>query len=136
MRYLSLFISCLLLFAISSCKKPKNDRPIILNGTYKGTFERTSYDKEQSEVILKFSADGTYQGSSNQPKYPALCNSGGNYSISRKKVTFRSMCIWTAEFDWTLILEGDYQIEQDGDTVRISKSHGGGTKDIYMLVKQ
>jgi hypothetical protein len=136
MRYLYLLISCLLLAAITSCKKSDSDGPIILNGTYKGTFQRTSYDKEQSEVILKFSADGTYQGSSNQPKYPALCNGGGKYSINRKKITFRSTCIWTAEFDWTLILEGDYQIEQDGDTVRISKSYGGGTEDIYVLVKQ
>jgi hypothetical protein len=51
-------------------------------------------------------------------------------------VTFENACLWTAEFDWTLILSQDYKIKVVGNTVEISRDYNGGFKDIYNLTKQ
>ena len=39
-------------------------------------------------------------------KFPAICR--GTYSIKNKEIKFTNTCAWTAEFDWTLILSGNW----------------------------
>ena len=113
----------------------KQTAPAItkLDGTYTGTFQRQQGGTGPvSQVSLVFSGN-SWQGSSQTPKYPALCN--GTYTISAgNAITFTNACFWTAEFDWSLILNRDYVLKISGNEVEITKSSGGYT-DVYKLRK-
>ncbi|WP_345006982.1 hypothetical protein [Snuella lapsa] len=97
-----------------------------INGEYVGTFER---DGNTSNVTLDFN-NGIYSGESEVVKFPAICN--GNYSISNNSIQFQNECIWTAEFDWTLILSDEWRYGLSGNTLILSKTNGGK----YTLTKQ
>ena len=105
MRYLFFIIFCLTL-SFTSCNKSTSNS-IILNGTYSGTFQRLTKSGGQiSNVTITFSGN-TWTGQSQYAKYPALCQ--GTYKeISADSISFENTCPWTAEFDWSLILNGDY----------------------------
>ena len=103
-----------------------DDPHININGTYTGTFERSGV---LSNVELDF-AENAFTGSSEVNKYPAICN--GNYSKTSNEITFSNLCIWTAEFDWTLILDGNWTFDLNGDNLTLIKSNG----DKYILTKQ
>ncbi|HEX8327519.1 MAG TPA: hypothetical protein VF629_08260 [Hymenobacter sp.] len=129
MRHLLALASSFLLLAVSSCQKsvPSPD----LNGTYTGTFQREP-GGQVSQVSLTFS-EGEWNGTSQKVKYPALCS--GTYKVTNKnKIIFTNACVWTAEFDWTLILGGEYDLNTKGKTIEIIEQRGNG-RDIYRLSK-
>jgi hypothetical protein len=101
-------------------------------GEYRGYFTRSTVDEDgtPSEVTLLFT-ENTFQGSSHTQKYPAICQ--GTYSIDGDKITFKNSCPWTADFDWTLILGGDYTINVDGNQVKLFRDYGGKQSDTYVL---
>ena len=74
--------------------------------------------------------NGTWTGESGIVKFPALCN--GTYSNSSNAMTFENACVWTADFDWTLILGGDWTYTFNGNLLIMTKSNG----DKYTLTKQ
>lgn len=115
-----------------SCEKDesKNDVSVaefIQDGVFKGSFNRTGSDT--SYVELNFSGNH-FNGDSDRDKYPAIC--GGRYEISGSTINFTDTCTWTANFDWTLILNGTYNISKDDNTVRIWRTNGSST-DEYRL---
>ncbi|SFP75312.1 hypothetical protein [Hymenobacter arizonensis] len=136
------FLSLLLL--VTACTK--SDQPVptpsdtykgtsTLSGTYKGTFQRNnaSSSGQISQVSLTF-ADAKWTGTSQIQKYPALCS--GTYEVSSSnEITFVNACIWTAEFDWTLILSGKYTLVMKDDELELSKTTGS-SQDIYRLRRE
>lgn len=123
-----------LMVTLASCKKSKVSSPNIdLGGNYTGTYQRLApeFINKISHVTLNFSSD-KWSGQSDMAKYPALCN--GTYKITGNKVTFENACVWTANFDWTLILSGEYEFAQQNNTVTITK-RGTNYKDVYTLTK-
>jgi hypothetical protein len=117
-----------------SCKKTNYDY-LIPNGTYSGTFQRQTLTGGQiSNVTLVFSAD-SFSGQSQYVHYPALCH--GTYKIvNADSVTFQDDCAWTAEFDWSLIINRGYKIKMEGKTLEITRDYPGAYKDIYELTRQ
>jgi hypothetical protein len=126
----------ILLLSSISCE-PEPDR--IPFGTYTGTFQRQNVfgGGEISNVTITFSMY-SWIGDSDKNKYPALGN--GSYSLYKNKLTFNNNNVWTADFDWSLILSGDYEIIINNDLIRISRSYSGPSTDtwtdIYILTKQ
>jgi len=121
---------------LSSCKKEVDGNDSIIRpGTYTGTFQRQVAGAGTiSNLTVTFSTAG-WTGESQYAKYPALCH--GSYKLnSSHQITFENACAWTAEFDWTLILSGDYKIVVDNNYVEFSKDYAGAFKDIYKLVRQ
>jgi hypothetical protein len=133
MKCTFLTLACLTLFAVS-CKKTSSEF-FIPDGTYNCTFQRqTSTAGSISNVSITFS-DNNYTGQSGSPRYPALCN--GTYkAIESGKLNFQNACFWTADFDWSLILSGNYKINVDSHYIEISRDYNNGVKDIYKLTKQ
>lgn len=133
MRHIISALLCMTLFAVS-CKKTSPD-VLIPEGTYVGTFQRlTSAGGQTSNVTITFLANN-WTGQSQFAKYPALCH--GTYKSSGADiVTFENACPWTAEFDWTLILSGEYKVNLVDNNIEISKDYNGAFKDIYKLTKQ
>lgn len=112
------------LFTIFGCDN--DDAPRDIDGQYIGTFQRDG-NSSNVELIL----DGTnFHGESEMVKFPAICS--GSYSISNRSIKFENECPWTAEFDWTLILNGAWAYSFANDTLTLKNSVG----DVYTLTKQ
>lgn len=114
---------------LGACKKNnENDLPRRIDGSYSGTFNRTGMDT--ADVKLSF-GENLYEGQSDMEKYPAICR--GSFNLSQNLIVFADSCTWTANFDWTLILNGTYNISfQDNDAIRIWRTNGNIT-DEYLL---
>jgi hypothetical protein len=133
-----LLIAFLSSIILASCEK--NEEPTYLdNGDYSGTFQRELVwgDSDTANIIMTFSSN-TWSGSSDKTKYPALCN--GTYRIDRDSIVFENLCVWTAEFDASLILSGKYKLIRNGNSVEFNKDYRSATADTYVdrykLIKQ
>ena len=124
--FLVLFISCEQDETISI-------EPLIL-GTYKGQFIRVSPNAKHaaSNVTLTFTGN-SFSGESDVIKYPAICN--GTYKITGQEVDFVNTCPWTAEFDWSYILNGKFEITINGTQLEMRKDLNG-ISDYYILSLQ
>lgn len=111
---------------ILSCEKSESASH-VLGGRYMGIFSRTGMDT--SQVSLYFDQD-RFEGFSSVQQYPAICS--GTFELGNDEVTFIDSCAWPANFDWSLILSGTYNIQFGEGTVRIWKSSGNVT-DEYLL---
>lgn len=123
--------------ALFSCSKKMDTfpEPTIYSGTYAGTFQRqTLTSSVPSQVSITFSTGGYWSGASATYRYPALC--GGTFQVMGNQVDFTDTCGWTADFDWTLILNGTYEMSQYDDTLVLTRQQANNTVDIYKLKKQ
>ena len=124
-RMLSFIIAITIFLACN-----KDEDSIDQNGmtaAYSGTFQRSGMAK--SGVMLRL-YEGTFEGSSQVDKYPAICR--GSYTVSGSTITFIDSCNWTADFDWTLILTGTYSFTSDNGSLRMWRTTGSVT-DEYLL---
>ena len=115
-----------IIFISFACNSDDQNSQTEINGGYVGIFERGG---NNSNVALTFN-NGNWTGESEIVKFPALCN--GTYSNSGNVITFENACPWTAEFDWTLILGGEWSYSLNGNSLILIKTNG----DKYTLTKQ
>lgn len=133
MRRLLLLLSVVV--AVSACEKNDSDdndpQDASIYGRYTGTFYRTGMDTV--EVDLSLLSTNRFEGSSTKQYYPAIC--GGNFTFDGNTITVNDTCSWTANFDWTLIFDGSYNVSFiDNNSVRIWRNSGTFT-DEYLLNK-
>ena len=127
-------VLCLgLCLALTACEKDSSDESNNgineLIGRYTGTFARTGMDS--TIVNFYFKEDGSFEGSSETPYYPAICS--GTFERDGNILTINDTCTWTANFDWTLIFDGTYSISLgENQTARIWRTNGAIT-DEYLL---
>jgi hypothetical protein len=128
--YLILLITTIF---ITSCDEETNGLTVI-EGIYEGTFIRSSPTAyfPPSQVTLTFS-NGQFQGESEKTKYPAICS--GTYDVKGNNIDFTNTCVWTAEFDWTLILSGEFSIGLANDELTLQKKNGS-IWDLYQLKRK
>lgn len=129
-----LFIICVLSLVFTSCNKdevPSNR----INGTYSGTFtvEYLNGDFFTNPVMIKFTGVN-YQSSGSSDYFPAGGN--GTYERSNSTINFYDENYWTANFDWNLILSGeyDYSISDNELIISANRSDLGFYK--YELTKE
>ncbi|TVP50846.1 MAG: hypothetical protein EA341_06615 [Mongoliibacter sp.] len=106
--FLQFILICLLWL---SCAEAENVTLLSEKMELEGTFQRISGDEAGpvAEVTILLRS-GKWEGNSSRSKYPALCK--GSYLVSENTISFENECMWTADFDWTLILNGTYTILQ------------------------
>ncbi|MTI29605.1 hypothetical protein E1171_02165 [Cytophagales bacterium RKSG123] len=116
-----------MVLTISSCQK-KNliEEKHSIAGAYHGIFER---DKEQIKVNLEL-LNKEFTGNSNKDKFPAICR--GTYFLEGNKIQFENFCNWNADFDWTLILAGDWKYQISNQLLILTNKCG----DRYILEKK
>jgi hypothetical protein len=119
-----------LIVFLFACKKNNNDSSSNnLSGRYRGTFNRTGMDT--AEVNILFKTANSFEGTGGPLNYPSIC--GGNFQQSGSSLMVNDTCTWTANFDWTLIFDGNYNINFTGaNSVRIWRTNGAVT-DEYLL---
>lgn len=96
--------------------------PDTLNGRYTGTFHYISpADGQQTsagaQVIF---SDGKFQSAGNANHIPAG-GSGSFVFTGDKFIEFRDENIWTANFDWGLILNGKYNYRVQADSLTLTR---------------
>jgi hypothetical protein len=129
----------IILLTSLACESNHSYPDKIPDGIYTGTFQRQQAfgGGEVAQVTLTFS-ENTWIGQSDKPKYPALCH--GTYKLDKQKIIVTNDCPWTAEFDATLILGGDYEFNLNGNHLEIIRSFLGPSTDTwsdkYILTKQ
>jgi hypothetical protein len=141
MRYILLLLSAASLL-LSSCEKDSATAikdsataTTIPNGTYTGTFIRTSPNAKYAPSKVTLTINGNrFTGTSEISNYPAICS--GTFKVEGAKLHVTNECMFTADFDWTYIFNQQYDIEVSGNELRISRDYGGGTFDRYVFVKQ
>jgi hypothetical protein len=116
----------------SACQKNNNtEQSPDLYGRYRGAFTRTGMDTAQVSIV--FNNDNTFEGTSDHLQYPALC--GGSFAKNVNSLAVDDTCAWTANFDWTLIFDGNYNITFTSEnSVRIWRTNGAIT-DEYLLTR-
>jgi hypothetical protein len=123
-------ITCLLAFSLLlGCQKDDDDDDNITvpEGMFIGTFNRTGMDTASVTLTL----DGNkFNGQSDMAKYPAICH--GSFEINDNTIVFSDSCAWTANFDWSLILNGSYTFSRNNNELRFSRTNGTIT-DEYIL---
>jgi hypothetical protein len=141
MRSLVLFV-CILSFIC--CKKNSDPVSVIPGGVYKGSFQRqTMTGDKTADVTIQFS-DSTFKvleagiaGYAGTHPYPII-GTGSYAAVDKGRLHFLNYGVFTAEFDWTVILAGDYRVTLSGKTLEIARdyNYGNKIKDIYKLTKQ
>ncbi len=88
---------------------------------------------DTTQVMLWLQENGDFTGQSSLAKYPAICK--GSYQYQQGRLSFSDSCSWTADFDWSLILNGTYQasIGNNGQ-LRFWRTNGNYT-DTYELAQ-
>lgn len=132
MRQVFFLIAAVLV--ISACKKSDSNGIADDNsiyGRYTGTFYRTGMDTVQ--VQLGLLSDNSFEGSSDRALYPAICS--GDFTFDGNVLSVNDTCTWLANFDWSLIFDGNYNVSFSGqNTVRLWRTSGAVT-DEYLLRK-
>ncbi len=113
------------------CKK---DGLKLEEGIYSGTFTVTySSGKETGITTIEFK-DSKFTCTANSNRTPA--GGSGTYSIDNGVITFNDENVWTADFDWNLILSGQYEYSFDGNILKISADKTNVGNYEYKLEKE
>jgi hypothetical protein len=78
----------------------------------------------------------TYSCMGNKKRIPA--GGSGTYLVNEteSRITFTDENIWTADFDWNLILTGEYDYSVDGKKLILSRKRDDGEYYEYTLTKK
>ncbi|HEY0652755.1 MAG TPA: hypothetical protein VGD65_06490 [Chryseosolibacter sp.] len=125
------FIALLLAFACAD-----HNQRFEFNGTHTGSFYRTRDNVRviEADVSLSFE-DGKFSGVNKEGNNePAICR--GTYTLSGREIYFGNECMFTANFDWTLILAGKFTVTETDDTIILAKEIDARNGDYYVLNKR
>jgi len=113
-------------------KEDVDDKSI--EGFYTGTFTVKYRDIVSSGTTVLELKDGRFINTGNYNRVPA--GGSGTYSINNDKIIFNDENIWTANFDWNLILNGEYDYTFDGNRLKFSANKNGVGYYEYDLKKE
>lgn len=123
--------------SLNSCNNDdNNNQPQNLEGSYTGTFtvEYLNGDTFSNPVTVSFNGENNYQSSSNDDYFPA--GGSGTYEKDNSMINFNDVNQWTANFDWNLILNGEYNYSINGNELMISANKNDVGFYKYALTKE
>ncbi|NEU08209.1 hypothetical protein GZH53_07790 [Flavihumibacter sp. R14] len=98
--------------------------PGALNGTYQGRFfYRPSNDLPVQSGNAEISFSENRYSSGRNASYIPAGGSGTLEILEENVINFSDENIWTANFDWGLILEGKYNYRFKGDSLILTRSY-------------
>ena len=132
MKNLLLLLTAILF--IASCDQKETVTPELVDGTYVGIFGRSSPNAKYASAKVTLTLNnGAFTGSSDITNYPAICS--GTFKILGETVEFSNNCMFTANFDWTYILNGSFNLKIEENKIYLTRSYGE-VHDRYELEKQ
>jgi hypothetical protein len=119
-----------------SCNKEEG--PIVTPGTYTGTFQRITdgVPGKLAKISIHFTEDNKFLGSSSEKNYPAI--NYGTFYMMTDAISFSDKYNrWPANFDWTLIINGMYDMQTIGDSLYIrTQVSGTDIRDVMSLERR
>ena len=128
------YIVSLLVLIISFFTGCTKDKPSIQDGIYKGIFTVTYSTGTQTGPVTIELKNRTYTSSSNANRIPS--GGSGTFQVTKNKMIFSDDKMWTADFDWNLILNGEYEEVFDGKKLTLSANKNNVGNYRYELEKQ
>lgn len=95
-------------------------------GAYSGAFTRTGI-ADTGYLMIDINHE-RYDGRSQNPNFPGIC--GGYYTVDNKSIVFNDTCNISA----AVKLEGTYQYEKKGDSLKFWRTTNGIT-DLYRMAR-
>jgi hypothetical protein len=132
-----IFLIAILSLNFTSCNNDDdNNGNQGLNGEYSGTFtvEYLNGDTFSNPVTVSFNEGNNYQSSGNDDYFPA--GGSGTYEKSNSTIEFYDINYWTANFDWNLILGGEYEYSMNGTELVITANRTEFGMYKYELTKE
>lgn len=127
-KWLQRFTFLVTLFILVQCGRQNQAN---LPGNYEGVFilaENGSNKKGQVSLQLR---DSSYQSTGQPNHIPA--GGSGSWEIRDSELKFRDKNIWTADFDWHLILDGSYRYDLNRDSLILQAVRANGKTYTYRL---
>ncbi len=128
------FSSVFFLLLNVSCED--TDEIVFNGGRYEGNFYRFHHDNNYNTASVSLIInDNKFGGSSDMARYPVICE--GTYEVVGHEIVFVNTCgPWTADFDWSLILGGSFEISYKNDLLILTRTYEFGFYDRYELRKK
>lgn len=120
--YILLFALCLSF----GCKK-STTVDVITDGNYTGVLVVTNSIKSVPEItpVSITLKDGKFDITASGNLKPAAVK--GTYSLNNRIGNFVAEGVWTADFDWNRILNGEYDIKSSGVDLTLTRRPKGET---------
>ena len=126
------FAFIFLAFAIASCNK---DGTGSVTGTYVSTFTVTyPTHTATGNATVKLHRNGQFNCSRDTNNIPA--GGSGTFTKTADKMAFKDINYWTADFDWNLILNGEYNFSLDGKNLKLIAFKNDYAQYEYDLTRQ
>jgi len=111
-KQIKFIISLVAMVLFLSCNDESVSKNVDIDGNYVGIFtvEYTNGTEFSNQVTVNLSDDGSYVSSGNGNQgdfYPA--GGSGTFELNDNTLNFADSNIWLADFDWHLILSGEYE---------------------------
>ena len=108
----------------------KCDMPLA-DGTYTGKF-KVVYDTATFTGVTTLRLHGdTYHCEGNDNRIPA--GGSGTFAIRDNTIIFHDENMWTADFDWNLILKGEYHYILYGKNLKLTMRKDGAMYEYDLL---
>ncbi|MFK7953269.1 MAG: hypothetical protein AB8B73_10525 [Ekhidna sp.] len=109
---------------LSSCEKEETFVIPTLEGEYEGMFtvEYKNGNIFSNPVTITFNSNN-YTSSKGESFFPA--GGEGSFEIGNDRITFSDTNYYTANFDWNLILNGEYDIELSENIIVFTADKNG-----------
>ncbi|UJP66706.1 hypothetical protein [Mongoliitalea daihaiensis] len=131
MKRLFTWLTLGLLMSLAACNDVEDVDPALLQGQFTGTFERMVDGQSLGVASIGLLLEGnSFSGTGGPNRYPAICN--GTFTVSENRIIFENACFFTADFDWSLFLNGSWQVNQQGGELILRRS-ADTLVDVYRL---
>lgn len=129
-----LFLGMLSLFGSCESDDTNNGNPTQIEGTYSGVFtvEYINGGSFSNPVTVTF-GNGRYTSSAAADRFPA--GGTGTFELEQDNISFADENIWTADFDWNLVLNGKYEYSLTGHQLHFSAQKNDVGVYEYILTK-
>ncbi|APU95784.1 hypothetical protein HMPREF3127_08240 [Sphingobacterium sp. HMSC13C05] len=135
MRSISKLLTLLAYIVSVGCSKETANHNLYLEGIYSGKFIVSYKNQDQTftgDVTVRFKADSFFC-TANKNRFPA--GGSGTYEINGDQIIFKDKNVWTADFDWALILNHNYTYLVNGNDLTLTKAPHQHNSYIYKLTK-
>jgi len=127
-------LAFVLVLASTACTDKDKIDDTDLNGTYTGTFTvEYANGNSYSNTVTVTLNHNQYVSSTGENRIPA--GGSGGYYLEGNKIVFLDENLWVADFDWNLILSGEYDLQLADKSVEISAMKNGVGFYQYKLQK-
>ncbi|WP_299779197.1 hypothetical protein [uncultured Formosa sp.] len=123
------------ILSLIACQNDDDNINENLSGNYTGLFTVTYSDGTifSNPVMVSLNTNNTYECIGYDYYIPAV--GSGTYETNTTTINFTDQNIWTADFDWNLILNGTYNYTVTRDSLLLSASKNNVGLYEYQLVK-